>query len=301
MLPDGDVDRQADALVAGLPTGVTALHGYFAHRPGGGRGGRRRPAWACRTGSPPTPSTSARCTRASSPARAARARGVVTCNHDTARGAGEPRGAGVPRAPRRGRRRASRPEPEVTPPGRCGRSPSDGWSRRRGSTSPSRRSPSSAARSRCASSAPGRTRRACAQSWQRWAGATSSTSPARRTHDELPQEYADADVVVVPSVIDCRGDRDGLPNVVLEAMASGRAVVASDVAAVSDAVEHDVTGLLFPPGDASALAERCASCDRDPARLRAPRRRRSRSAPWRAYDLAACTEVWCSELSAIYG
>ncbi|HEX9992050.1 MAG TPA: glycosyltransferase, partial [Acidimicrobiales bacterium] len=40
----------------------------------------------------------------------------------------------------------------------------------------------------------------------------------RRTHADLPALYAAADVVVVPSVVDANADRDGLPNVVLEAM-----------------------------------------------------------------------------------
>jgi glycosyltransferase involved in cell wall biosynthesis len=78
---------------------------------------------------------------------------------------------------------------------------------------------------------------------------------ARRTHAELPARYAAADVVVVPSVVDSAGDRDGLPNVVLEAMACARPVVASDVAAIGTAVLHDVTGVLVPPRDPQRLAD----------------------------------------------
>ena len=100
-----------------------------------------------------------------------------------------------------------------------------------------------------------------------------------RTHLELPHEYAGADVVVVPSVVDRQGDRDGLPNVVLEAMASGVAVVASDVAAVSDAVEHDVTGLLVPPGEPAALAVGAAPPAARPRAAPAPRRGR-RGGAW---------------------
>ena len=47
--------------------------------------------------------------------------------------------------------------------------------------------------------------------------------PTTRSRTATPR----ADLVVVPSVVDAGGDRDGLPNVVLEAMASGRPVVAS--------------------------------------------------------------------------
>ncbi len=61
--------------------------------------------------------------------------------------------------------------------------------------------------------------------------------------------YAVADVVVLPSV----GQED-FPIVILEAMAAGRAVVASRVAGIPDQVVDGITGRLVAPGDATALA-----------------------------------------------
>ena len=77
----------------------------------------------------------------------------------------------------------------------------------------------------------------------------------RRSHENLPDEYAWADVVAVPSVVDSNGDRDGLPNVTLEAMACGRPLVASDVSALGVTVHAAGSGLVVPPADADALAE----------------------------------------------
>lgn len=78
--------------------------------------------------------------------------------------------------------------------------------------------------------------------------------PGWAAYEAMPQVYEGADVVVVPSVEAADGDMDGLPNVVVEAMAAGVPVVASAISGIPEAVHDGETGLLCPPGDALALA-----------------------------------------------
>jgi glycosyltransferase involved in cell wall biosynthesis len=72
--------------------------------------------------------------------------------------------------------------------------------------------------------------------------------------DELSAYHSLADVVAVPSVRDDAGNVDGLPNVLLEGMASGSALVASDVAGIPQAVRDGTEALLVPERDPEALA-----------------------------------------------
>ncbi len=86
--------------------------------------------------------------------------------------------------------------------------------------------------------------------------------------EDTPDYYALCDVVAVPSVVDAAGNVDGLPLVLLEAMASGRPVIASRVAGIPDVVRDGVAGVLVPPGDEEALGRALVQVLRD-APLRA--------------------------------
>jgi glycosyltransferase involved in cell wall biosynthesis len=82
---------------------------------------------------------------------------------------------------------------------------------------------------------------------------------------ELVQAYQESGVLVLPAVVDARGDTEGLGVVLLEAMSCGTPVVASDIGGITDIVTHDQTGLLVPPGDPAALAAAIQRLATDPA------------------------------------
>jgi colanic acid/amylovoran biosynthesis glycosyltransferase len=71
--------------------------------------------------------------------------------------------------------------------------------------------------------------------------------------------------ICVPSVAAQTGDSEGLPNVVLEAMACAVPVIGSNIAGIAEAVEHDNTGFLMPPADPSAIATVARQLLGDPA------------------------------------
>lgn len=74
-----------------------------------------------------------------------------------------------------------------------------------------------------------------------WTGALSPV--------EVANYLAACDLLCIPS------DNEGLPNVLLEALASGRPVVATDVGGIAEVLNHDILGRLVPPRDADAMAE----------------------------------------------
>jgi glycosyltransferase involved in cell wall biosynthesis len=73
--------------------------------------------------------------------------------------------------------------------------------------------------------------------------------------DRLAVMLSGAAAFVAPSRISARGDRDGIPNVVLEAMAARRPVVGTDVSGIPEAVVNGVTGWLVPAEDTASLAD----------------------------------------------
>ncbi|WIB59108.1 glycosyltransferase [Curtobacterium sp. MCLR17_007] len=79
------------------------------------------------------------------------------------------------------------------------------------------------------------------------------TFTGQRGKTEVLDTLASAEVVALPSVPAANGDQEGLPVTLLEAAAVGAAVVASDLPGIRDVVEHDVSGLLVPPGDVASL------------------------------------------------
>ena len=92
--------------------------------------------------------------------------------------------------------------------------------------------------------------------------------PGAVLRDTLPDLYRAADLFVLPAVHDSKGNVDGLPNVILEAMASGLAVVASAISGIPLAVEHGVTGRLVAEGDVDDLGEALLRVLGEPDRMR---------------------------------
>ena len=105
--------------------------------------------------------------------------------------------------------------------------------------------------------------------------------------EELPTLFRLATVVAVPSVIDAAGNVDGLPNVLLEAMASGAPIVASRVAGIPQAIVDGSSGLLVPEKDPPALADAIGSLIADADE----RRRLGDSARARAQDSFSWAQV----------
>jgi len=70
---------------------------------------------------------------------------------------------------------------------------------------------------------------------------------------QVIERYLSADLFVLPSRITADGDRDGLPNVLMEAQAHALACLSTDISGIPELIDHNVTGILVEPEDVNAL------------------------------------------------
>jgi glycosyltransferase involved in cell wall biosynthesis len=78
------------------------------------------------------------------------------------------------------------------------------------------------------------------------------------TQDAVLELIASASAFALPCVVGADGDRDGLPTVLLEAMALGTPAVSTTVAGIPEMIEHGVSGLLVGQREPAALADALA-------------------------------------------
>jgi len=89
-----------------------------------------------------------------------------------------------------------------------------------------------------------------------WAGACPQT--------QVIEQYAKADLFILPSRIAADGDRDGLPNVLVEAQSQGLCCLSTRLPAIAELIDDGATGWLVPADDAGALAAALAQLIGDP-------------------------------------
>ncbi len=118
-------------------------------------------------------------------------------------------------------------------------------------------------------------------------------------HRQVPELFRWADLFVMPCIIDRSGDRDGLPNVILEAMALGVPVVATDVNGIPEAVRNGDTGWLVNQNDPPALARAVREALANPleARRRALAGRELVEAEFNSQKNYACLKYYLEKFS----
>jgi len=92
---------------------------------------------------------------------------------------------------------------------------------------------------------------------QRLGLSASVSLPGPQPQGEVRRKLRQASVLAAPCIVAADGDRDGLPTVLLEAMAMGTPVVSTDVTGIPEVLEDGRTGLAVSQGDVPALAAAC--------------------------------------------
>lgn len=81
---------------------------------------------------------------------------------------------------------------------------------------------------------------------------------------DVVERYRRSGIFVLPCIVTEEGDRDGIPNVILEAMASGLPVISTPVSGIPEVIRHEDTGLSVPERDAGAIADAVERLIADP-------------------------------------
>lgn len=112
--------------------------------------------------------------------------------------------------------------------------------------------------------------------------------PGATPNSAVRDAMREADLFVLPCRVDSNGDRDGIPVVLMEAMASGICAVSGDLPAIRELIEDGKSGCLVPPGDGNALAACLRTlCMDDARRARLARAGRERICEEFSLDLNA--------------
>ncbi len=121
-----------------------------------------------------------------------------------------------------------------------------------------------------------------------------------RAQREVFAGYRDADLFVLPSRISADGDRDGLPNVLMEAQSQGLACLSTRLSGIQELIRHDDTGYLVAPDDPVALCEALERLIRDPA-LRARLARNGQACVTREFSMQCGIESLSARLESTPG
>jgi len=89
--------------------------------------------------------------------------------------------------------------------------------------------------------------------------------PGRVPEPDLHRAFHEASVLVLPSIVDQRGDTEGLGVVLLEALSYRVPVIGSAIGGITDIIGDGETGLLVPPEDPTAIAKAIERIATDPA------------------------------------
>ncbi|GAB5470033.1 MAG: glycosyltransferase family 4 protein [Rhodospirillales bacterium] len=90
-----------------------------------------------------------------------------------------------------------------------------------------------------------------------------------QTQERVLVAYREADLFLLASKVTADGDRDGLPNVLMEAQSQGLACLATTLPGIEELIRDGETGRLVPPGDPAALAAALAALIRAPGERQA--------------------------------